>query len=94
VFCSRPLMTENLNNMIEDHRKGTLIGHINCDSTAIPARETPVNKDADEKPQKVEHKKGHPRKDEVRPPKEPTTLELQAVQSARNSLSKLQKNFA
>ena len=93
-FSSRPLMTETLNNMIEDHRKGTLIGHINRDSTAIPARETPVNKKADEKPQKTKYKKGRPRKDEVRPPKEPSTLELQAVQSARNSLSKLQKNCA
>jgi hypothetical protein len=91
-FCSRPIMTETLNNMIKDHRKGTLVGHINRDSTAIPARETPVNKKADEKPQKAKHKRGRPRKDEARPPKAPTTLDLQAGRSARNSLTKLQKD--
>lgn len=93
-FSSRPIMTGTLNNMINDYRKGTLIGHINRDSTAIPARETPVNKKADKIPEKVKHKRGRPRKDEIRPPKEPTTLELQAGRSARNSLSKLQKNCA
>lgn len=91
-FCSRPIMTETLNNMIKDHRKGTLVGHINRDSTAIPARETPVNKKADEKPQKAKHKRGRPRKDEARPPKAPTTLDLQAGRSVRNSLTKLQKD--
>lgn len=93
-FSSRPIMTKTLNNMIGVHRNGTLVGHINRDSTAIPARETPVNKKADVMPQKTKYKRGRPRKDEVRPPKEPTTLELQVGQSARNSLSKLQKDCA
>jgi IS5 family transposase len=93
-FSSRPVMTETLNTMVGDHRKDTLIGHINRDSTAILARETPVNKKVDEKPRKTKFKRGRPRKNEVRPPKEPTTLELQAGRSARNSLSKLQKDCA
>jgi hypothetical protein len=93
-FSSRPIMTESLNKLIGEHRKGMLIGHINRDSTAIPARETPVNKKVDEIPQKTKYKRGRPRRDEVRLPKEPTTLELQARRSARNSLSKLQKNCA
>jgi hypothetical protein len=47
AFSSYPIMTRTLNNMIADHRSGTLVGHINRDSTAIPAREKPVNKKAD-----------------------------------------------
>jgi hypothetical protein len=94
-FCSRPLMTQTLNSMIEDYQKGRLVGHINRDSTAIPVRETPVNKKADEMPlKKTKQKRGRPRKGEIRPVKELSTIELQVGRSARNSLSKLQKDCA
>jgi hypothetical protein len=94
-FSSKPLMTQTLNNMIEDYQKGRLVGHINRDSTAIPVRETPVNKKTDAMPpKKNKHKRGRPRKEEVRPAKEPSAIELQAGRSARKSLSKLQKNCA
>lgn len=93
-FCSQPLMIQTLNKMIEDYQKGRLVGHINRDSTAIPVRETPVNKKPDVKVQKKHHKRGRPRKGEIRHPKEPSVLELQTGRSARNSLSKLQKDCA
>ncbi len=94
-FSSKPLMTETLNNMIASYQKGRLVGHINRDSTAIPVRETPVNKKADAMPpKKSKHKRGRPRKGEVRPEKEPSAIEMQAGRSARNSLSKLQKDCA
>jgi hypothetical protein len=88
-------MTQTLNSMIEDYQKGRLVGHINRDSTAIPVRETPVNKKADEMPlKKTKQKRGRPRKGEIRPVKELSTIELQVGRSARNSLSKLQKDCA
>jgi hypothetical protein len=93
-FCSQPLMTQTLNKMIEGYQKDRLVGHINRDSTAIPVRETPVNKKRDVKIQKKQHKRGRPRKGEIRPPKEASVLELQSGRSARNSLSKLQKDCA
>ena len=87
-------MIQTLNKMIEDYQKGRLVGHINRDSTAIPVRETPVNKKPDVKIQKKHHKRGRPRKGEIRHQKEPSVLELQTGRSARNSLSKLQKDCA
>jgi len=94
-FCSKPLMTQTLNSMVEEYQKARLVGHISRDSTAIPVRETPINKKKDVlAPKKMKHKRGRPRKGEVRPEKAPTTLELQVGRSARNSLSKLDKDCA
>ena len=63
--------------MIEEATKQSIIGHISRDSTAIHAREKPTPRcKSDQKPMK--HKRGHPRKDEVRPPKAKTRLERQA----------------
>jgi hypothetical protein len=94
-FCSKPLMIQTLNSMVADYQKYRLVGHINRDFTAIPVRETPVNKKRDVAPhKKVKHRHGQPRKGEVRPAKEPTTVELQAGRSARNSLSKLPRECA
>ena len=63
--------------MIEEATKQSIIGHISRDSTAIHAREKPTPKcKSDQKPMK--HKRGRPRKDEVRPPKAKTRLERQA----------------
>ena len=92
-FCSRPLMTETLNNLVAKYQRGHLVGHINRDSTAISARETPINKKSDIAIQKkTKRKRGRPRKGEVVPPKEPTVIEQQINRSARNSLSKLDKD--
>jgi transposase len=92
-FCSKPLMTETLNNLVAKYQKDHLVGHINRDSTAIPARETPINKKNDVAIQKKsKRKRGRPRKGEVVPLKEPTVIEQQINRSARNSLSKLEKD--
>jgi len=63
--------------LIDAYRKPVLVGHISRDSTAIEAREKPVKKE--KAPKKPKHKKGRPRKGEVRPPKEPSRLERQAA---------------
>ena len=63
--------------MIEEATKQGIIGHISRDSTAIHAHEKPTPKcKSDQKPMK--HKRGRPRKDELRPPKAKTRLERQA----------------
>jgi hypothetical protein len=92
-FCSKPMMmTQTLNNLVADHQKDRLVGHISRDSTAIPVRETPTNKKRDVTPKaKPEKRRGRPRKGEARPEKEPTVIEAQIKRSARNSLSKLEK---
>ncbi|MDP2815463.1 MAG: transposase, partial [Rectinemataceae bacterium] len=93
-FCSRPLMTETLNSLVEEYQKDRLVGHISRDSTAIPVRETPINKKRDVVVKALKRKRGRPRKGEIRAAKEPSTIELQVHRSARNSLSKLQKDCA
>ncbi len=92
AFCSKPVMTQTLNNLVGKYQKDHVVGHINRDSTAIPVRETPVNKKRDVAPKAPpKRKRGRPRKDEARPAKEPTVIELQVEQSVRNSLSRLDK---
>ena len=93
AFCAKPVMTQTLNNLVENYQKGRLVGHINRDSTAISVRETPVNRKRDVTPKtEPKRKRGRPRKGELRPEKEPTEIELQVERSARNSLSKLEKH--
>lgn len=54
---------------------GALIGHVSRDATAIEARERPRKTAA--APSPPPRKRGRPRKDEVRPAKEPTRIERQ-----------------
>jgi len=89
-FCTMKPMIKTLNRMIKKYQKGKLVGHINRDSTAIAVRERPINKQPDVQPKKEQHKRGRPRKDEVRAPKEPSVLEKQTGCSATESLSKVQ----
>ncbi len=63
--------------MIEAHQRQRLVGHLSRDSAAIAAREKARRKARDE--QKPKRKRGHPRKGEVRPPKELTRLQRQAA---------------
>lgn len=93
-FSKGNLMVQTLNGIVEQHHKGRIIGHISRDSTAIQARETPVNRKRDVDLMKPKRKRGRPRKGEVRPKKEPTQMEVQLTQSARKSLSKLPKECA
>jgi transposase len=95
-FSEGPLMVQTLNAMVKEHHEGRIVGHISRDSTAIAARETPVNRKRDvaSAPAKPKRKRGRPRKGEVRPAKEPTQIEVQLKRSARASLSKLSKSCA
>ncbi len=62
--------------MIAEYVSPLLIGHISRDSTAIHAREKPINTKKDI-PKKKKHKRGRPKRGEIRPPKEETVLEKQ-----------------
>lgn len=86
LFADRHIMERTLYTMIRKYHEGRLVGHISRDSTAIAAREAPVNKKKDVKPsKKPKRKRGRPRKEEQRPPKEPTQLQKQLSQSPRQS---------
>jgi transposase len=93
-FSEGPMMVQTLNTIVQEQYEGRIVGHISRDSTAIAARETPVNRKRDVVPVKPKRKRGRPRKGEVRPKKEPTSIEVQLTQSARKSLSKLPKSCA
>ena len=73
----------------------TIILHNSRDSTAIEAREKPMKKEAapcvEEGDVKSEKKRGRPKKDENRPPKEPTRIEKQQVMTLEEMLDDLPK---
>lgn len=73
----------------------TIILHNSRDSTAIKAREKPMkNEEApcvEEGDVKSEKKRGRPKKDEKRPPKEPTRIEKQQVMTLEEMLEDLPK---
>jgi hypothetical protein len=71
--------------MIREYVSPLLIGHISRDSTAIHAREKPINTKKDTLPKK-KRKRGRPKKGEVRPPKEETTIEKQIHMDADKAL--------
>lgn len=76
--------------MVRDYLSGWLVGHISRDSTAISAREKPVNtkKDVAAK-KKAKGKRGRPKKGEVRERKEPTLLQKQVSLSFAEGLCDL-----
>ena len=64
--------------LVKEFIGDSIVGHVTRDSTAIPAREKPTPKcKSDQKPMK--RKRGRPRMDEERPPKDKTRLERQAT---------------
>jgi transposase len=90
LFADHHIMERTLYTMIQKYHEGRLVGHISRDSTAIVAREAPVNKKKDVNPsKKTKRKRGRPRKDEQRPPKEPTRLQKQLSQSPGKALRDL-----
>lgn len=74
--------------MIQTHASGKLVGHISRDATAIEAPEKPARKIVAEAVAPP-HKRGRPRKDEVREPKPPRRLELQPTRSLEENLQDL-----
>lgn len=74
--------------------EGKLVGHVSRDSTAIDGREKPAKKSAAEMESANEvlpQKKGRPKKDELRPPKEPTRIEKQVNMNLSEMLADLPK---
>lgn len=94
-FSDAHIMEQTLYKMVRKYHEGRLVGHISRDSTAIAARETPVNKKQDVKPlHKVQRKRGRPRKDEHRPPQEPSRLQKQMALSPGKALRDLERACA
>jgi len=69
-----------------------LVGHVSRDATEIEAREKPEAKKPSENTSKTAFPRGRPKKDEVRPPAEPTKLERQQGQTLPEMLSDLPRN--
>ncbi len=76
---------------MREYHAGMLVGHISWDSTAISAREKPINRKKEvEKPKR---KRGRPRKGEVRQ-KEPTRLRRQLSMKSGKAFRELNSNCA
>jgi hypothetical protein len=89
-FAGSELIQRVHARMIKDTLGEQLIGHISRDSTAIEARETIAKKDkAEVALSKPKHKRGRPKKGEVRPTPEPSPLEHQRTQTLAQMLFEL-----
>ncbi len=88
-------MEQALNRMVQESHKDRIVGHISRDSTAIPAREKPVNKKKQvQKTEKPKRKRGRPKKGEIVPPKEDTRLTRQIRQKPGKALRHIDKSCA
>jgi len=78
---------------VQGWRGDDVVWHAATDSTAIPARETPVTRAKptleEAPPKQQQRKQGRPKKGETPPPKEPTRLERQADQEPEIALLEL-----
>lgn len=88
-FSHTTLLTQTLDSLATSSHEGHIVGHINRDSTALPAREKPVKVKREEIPSPSLKKRGRPRKGEIRPDKEPTRIEQQLGEDLVTSVSKL-----
>lgn len=94
-FAALPVATCALNEMVSQYHEGRIVGHVSRDSTAIPAREKPVDKKRDvAMPTAPKRKRGRPRKGEMRPPKEPGRLEGQLRMKPGKALKELDTDCA
>ena len=87
AFADSALPSRLHEALIEHTVHGHLVGHLSRDSTAIEGREKPTPKPP--QPAKPKRKRGRPRKDEQRPPKEPRRLERQPDMSLPEMLEDL-----
>jgi len=74
--------------LVKKHVAEDVVWHVSRDSTAIEAREKPVEKEVRERPKR---KRGRPKKGEERPAAEPTRLERQYVQTSEGAIAELPK---
>lgn len=85
-YAGYRIMEKTLEQLVQFYHEGILVGHISRDSTAICARETPVNKKKEVTPKKK--KRGRPKKEDESP-KVPSRIEAQLTQSAEEALAEL-----
>jgi transposase len=91
AFSDHHLLEQTLYQMVRAYHSGILVGHISRDSTAILAREKPINRKKEvEKPKR---KRGRPRKGEVRQ-KEPPRLSRQLSMKSGKAFRELNSNCA
>jgi transposase len=90
------VMEQAMNRIAKKYHKDRIVGHISRDSSAITAREKPVNrkKDVKERNNKITRKRGRPRKGEIVPPKEEVRLTKQLRQKPSRSLKDLNRDCA
>lgn len=88
-FAKMNLPETTLARLVRQHHEGALVRVIARDSTSIRAREKSSNRKKDVKVSK--HKRGRPRKDEIREPVELKRVMRQLRQSPGKSLSELDK---
>jgi len=94
-FSNKHIMDQALSGLVRTHLSGHLVGHISRDSTAIHAREKPVNKRREVKPVlEKKRKRGRPRKDEKHLRKEPRRLQKQISQSSGKAIKDLNPSCA
>ena len=92
VFADHHLFEQILYPMVADSHAERLVGHISRDSTAISAREKPVNTRRDVT--KPKQKRGRPRKGEVRPNTPPSRLTRQISCSSGKAVKDLNRTCA
>jgi hypothetical protein len=68
AFAASALPSRLHEALIQETHADRLVGHISRDSTAIEAREKPVKPDHPAAVAQPKHKRGRPRKGEIRPP--------------------------
>ena len=88
VFSRRHIIEQTLYRMVRDYHEGMIVGHISRDSTAICAREKPVNNKKDAKPGKP-RKRGRPKKGETRAEKKAPRLVRQRSIASGKALREL-----
>jgi len=85
-------MEQMLETMVRKVHEGRVVGHISRDSTAIIAREKPVNKKQEVKPAK--RKVGRPKKGESKQEKKLKRLARQLKMKAQESIKELNQDCA
>ena len=90
-FSEHHIIEQTLYQMVRQYHSSMLVGHVSRDSTAISAREKPVNKKKDAA--KPKRKRGRPRKGEIRQ-KEKKRLTRQLSMQSGKAFKELNTNCA
>ena len=84
AFATSCLAERVHESLIKEHLAGEIIGHISRDGTAIPAPERPIKSKsagAESAPKAKPAKRGCPRRGEVRPAPQQSTVQIQRKQT-------------